>query len=180
MASSNKAGFNLRENFPLPRNIPSLIVRGGTQSQAPRRIHKLWREATSRYTTEPNTHEYTGQRTSLLGYRDWLRDSTSPKDWVGYLVYPAHVRDSAKRGLGCIDNRRLSHPAEFTPVNVGGPYRDAKASSLPIPDRSVGGLIVVRGRESLLHGEGDQGINVSRLESNSESDEFRTYRKERL
>ena len=102
MASSNEAGFSLRENFPLPRNISSLIMRGGTQSQAPRPIHKLWREATSSLTTEPNTYEYTGQRTSLLGYRDWLRDSTSPKDWAGYLVYPAHVLDSAESGLGCM------------------------------------------------------------------------------
>lgn len=65
-------------------------------------------------------------------------------------------------------------------MNVGGLYWDAKVSSLPMPNMSVGGVIVVGGRESLLHGEGRQGINVSQLESNSESDEFRTYQREKL
>jgi hypothetical protein len=40
-------------------------------------------------------------------------------------------------------NRHLNYLAEFIFVNVGGSYRDAKASSLPMPDMSVGGVIVV-------------------------------------
>jgi hypothetical protein len=36
---------------------------------------------------------------------------------------------------------------------------DAKVSSPPMTYRGVGGVIVLRGRESRLHGEGRQGID---------------------
>jgi hypothetical protein len=45
-------------------------------------------------------------------------------------------------------------------VNVGGSGQNAKGSSLPMSVLSVGGVIVLGGRESLLHGEGRQGFNV--------------------
>lgn len=160
MASPNEAGFNLRKSFALPRNISSISVNGGTQSQASRRIHNPWREATSSSATEPNTHEYTGQRTSE-SYRGWLRASTIPKDETGNLVYPVSVRDSSKRGLGCFGNRRLNYSAEFILMNVGGSWQNGKASSLPMPVKSVGGFIVVRGWESQPHGEGSQESDAS-------------------
>jgi len=159
MASLNEAGFNLRKNFALPSNISSVSVNGGSQSQAPRRIHKLWREATSSMATEPNTHEYTGQRTSE-SYRGWLRGSTIPKDETGNLAYPVSVRDSSKRGLGCFSNRRLNYSAEFILMNVGGPGQDANVSSPRMPDQSVGGSIVVGGWESQPHGEGSQKFDT--------------------
>jgi hypothetical protein len=153
MASPNEAGFNLRKNFALPRNISSISVKGGTQSQAPRRIHKPWREATSRVATEPNTHASTGQRTSE-SYRGWSRGSTIPKDGTGNLVYPVSVRDTAKSRMGCFGNRRLNYSAEFIIMNVGDPHRNVKASSLPMIGVGVGGAIVVRVRESRIRGEG--------------------------
>jgi hypothetical protein len=45
-------------------------------------------------------------------------------------------------------------------VNVGGSRRDAKVSSPPMPAVSVGGVIVLGGRESRLQGEGRQEIDV--------------------
>ena len=74
-------------------------------------------------------------------------------------------------------NRHLHYLVEFIFVNVGGSYRNVKASSLPMPDMSVGGVIVLRARESRVHGEGRQGINISRLESNSEVEESQPSRK---
>jgi len=51
-------------------------------------------------------------------------------------------------------NRHLKYLAEFISVNAGGSPQDVKVSSLPMPAESVGGLIVLGGRESLLQGEG--------------------------
>jgi hypothetical protein len=68
-----------------------------------------------------------------------------------------------RAGLVVKDNCHLNYLAEFIFVNVGGSYRNAKASSLPMSDMSVEGVIVLGGRESLLHGEGHQGINTSRI-----------------
>jgi hypothetical protein len=61
-------------------------------------------------------------------------------------------------------NRHLKYLAEFISVNAGGPPQDGKVSSLPMPAESVGGLIVLGGRESLLQGEGGQGINALQVE----------------
>ncbi len=97
--------------------------------------------------------------------RDWLLLGTSPKVSAGYLNYPADIRDTAKCGMGCTDNRHLRYFVESISVNVGGSYQDAKASSLPMSDMSVGGSIVVRGRESRPHGEGGQEFNIFPVES---------------
>jgi hypothetical protein len=48
---------------------------------------------------------------------------------------------------------------------VGGSYRNVKESSPLRSGMSVGGLIVVGGWESQPQGEGDQGVNASRVES---------------
>jgi hypothetical protein len=116
---------------------------------------------------------------SSTGYRDWLVDITSPKDALGKPEYPNAIRDTAKSGIGRLGNRRLSYLVEFIFVNVGGSDRNVKASSLLMSGMSVGGPIVVRGWESQPQGEGDQEINVSRQESNSEFEESQTGRKAR-
>jgi hypothetical protein len=125
MVSHNEAGFNLREMAPLPRNI----------------LH----------TRENGTHGSTGQRTNLdreydgRGCRGRTEDDTDQKVEAGYLNYPASVRDTAKSGMGCVDNRHLNYLAKSIYVNVGGFRPDAKASSRPMSDGSVGAVIVVVG-----------------------------------
>src|SRR2546425_12532058 len=89
---------------------------------------------------------------------------TSQKVSSDNLFYSDDARDSAKSGLGQIDNRHLNYLVEFISVNVGGSCQDVKASSLPMPDKSVGGVIVVGARESRVHGEGRQEINASQIE----------------
>ena len=140
--SSNEAGFDLREIRPLSRD----------------NILHSW---------ELRSPAYTGQRTNLKGVecptgcRSWLVLPASPKVPTANLIYSVGVRDTAKSGIGHIDNRHLNDLGESISVNVGGAYRDAKASSLPMPGRSVGGFRVLGGRESRLHGDGSQGVNVS-------------------
>jgi hypothetical protein len=122
MVSPNEASFDLREIDPLSRNI---CIAGNTQPG------------------------YTGQRTSqklvanTTDCQDWSVISTNPKVLTGYLNYPVNVRDTAKSGIGRPGNRHLSYLVEFIFVNVGGSYSDVKASSLPMPNRSVGGVIVL-------------------------------------
>jgi hypothetical protein len=45
-------------------------------------------------------------------------------------------------------------------MNVGGLSQDAKVNRPPMPHSGVGGVIVVGGEESSLHGEGSQGVDV--------------------
>ena len=112
MVSSNEAGFNLREKVPLPRNT----------------LHSLgYRPGFTRQRTN-----LTG-RPSASGCRGWLLSATSSKDEKGRPDYHFSVRDTAKSGIGCKDNRHLNHLVESIAVNVGEPWRDAKASSPPMP-----------------------------------------------
>jgi len=137
--SSNEADFDLRETPPLPRNILQNL--GWTQG-------------------------YTGQRMSprtlsrSKGYQSWLLVSTSPKVSASHLTYLADMRDSAKSGLGHRDNRPLNYLVESIAVNVGGSYQEAKVSSPRMPDKSVGGSIVVRGWENQPQGEGSQKWDI--------------------
>src|SRR2546428_1754749 len=139
MVSPNKASLDLREIFPLSRNI----------------LH----------TSGMKAHRNTGQRTnqkiviSSTGYRDWSFCPTSLKASASYLNYLADVRDSAKSGLGRMGNRHLRYLVESISVNVGGSQQNAKTSSPPMSAESVGGVIVVGARESRVQGEGHQGIN---------------------
>ncbi len=139
MVSSNEADFDLRETPPLPRNI--LQDLGLSQG-------------------------YTGQRMSprilpcSKGYRSWLLVSTSLKVSASHLTYLADMRDSAKSGLGHRDNRHLNYLVESIVVNVGGSCQDANVSSLRMPDKSVGGSIVVGGRENRSQGEGSQKFDI--------------------
>ena len=78
--SPNEAGFNLREKNLLFRNL----------------------------------HRYTGQRPYSMVWlrssscRGWSPQTISPKDETGDLIYPVSGRDTAKSGIGCNGNRRLS------------------------------------------------------------------------
>src|SRR5262249_7556388 len=78
----------------------------------------------------------------------------------GNLSYPADVRESAKSGLGHVGNRHLNYLAESISMNVGGPQQDVKASSPLMLAESVGGVIVLGARESRVHGEGRQEMNI--------------------
>ena len=86
---------------------------------------------------------------------------TSPKIPEVNLTYPLAGRDTAKSGMGCMGNRHLKYLAEFIFVNVGGSYRNVKASSLPMSGMRVGGVIVLGVRESRTHGEGRQLVGIS-------------------
>ena len=92
------------------------------------------------------------------GYRGWLVIVTSPKASIGHLFYPIDIQDTAKSRTGCVDNRHLRWFVESIFVNVGGLL--AEASSLPMKQVSVGGVIVVRGRESILQGKGRQFVGI--------------------
>ena len=79
-----------------------------------------------------------------------------------HLNYSVSVRDTARRGKGCKDNRHLNYFAEFIPMNVGGSLWNAKTGSQSMFRVSVGATIVVGERESLSHGEGSQFVGTSR------------------
>jgi hypothetical protein len=102
-------------------------------------------------------------------YRGWLQSLTNPKVEISNLNYLISIRDSAKSGLGFTDNRHLNYFAESINMNVGGFYQDVKVSSPPMTDRSVGGAVVVRARESRVQGEGRQEVNIFLVEINSKS-----------
>ena len=121
MASPNEVRLDLRETDPLPRNT----------------LHSL--EGLG----PDNTGERMRTKGQTNGYRDWLHGDTSPKVSADYLLYPADIRDTAKSGMGRSGNHRLSYSAESIVVNVGGPRRNAKASSLLMCDVGVGGVIVL-------------------------------------
>ena len=65
---------------------------------------------------------------------------------AGYPIYPVTGRDTAKSGIGFLDNHHLNNLIESTFVNVGGFYQNVKVSSPPRIDRSVGGAIVCAGQ----------------------------------
>ena len=79
---------------------------------------------------------------------------------MGQPELPHDVRDTAKSGIGRRGNRHLKYLAEFIFVNVGGSYQNVKASSLPMSEMSVGGVIVLGARESRVHGEGPQLFGI--------------------
>jgi len=142
MVSSNKAGFDLRENAPLPRN--------NLHNQELATLSKTGQRTDSKACSGPRSHQ------------SWLRRLTSPKASAGYLNYPADVRDTAKSGIGHGDNRHLNYLVKSISGNVGGFYRDVKASSLPMPDRRVGAARVVRARENRVHGDRPQSVGIPR------------------
>lgn len=80
---------------------------------------------------------------------------------VGHLKYPTTVRDTAKSGIGCERNRHLNYLAESIKVNVGDSQQNVKESRPPMSVVRVGATIVVRARESRVHGEGSQFVGTS-------------------
>jgi hypothetical protein len=135
--SANESGFYLRETSLLSHNILST---GGVVTAGD-----------------------VGQRTNLDVSR-LLKGYCVLQVGAGYPIYPAPVRDSAKSGLGSAANRYLNYPVESVCVNTGGSYPDIKTSSLSMPEKSVGGVIVVGARESRVQGEGRQEVNIFLVE----------------
>lgn len=86
--------------------------------------------------------------------RDWrlrgtrlkvVRDQPAlPPDWSGF----------REERIGSVESRHLRATAEYTIVNVGGSH--AEGCSPPMKRVSVGGVIVLGGRESRPQGEGRQ------------------------
>jgi len=73
--NQKEADFNLRENSPLARHIL---------------LHPEMSTGVHGPVNEPK------------GYRGWVHFVTSPKDDMGYLIYPMSVQDTAKSGTGCV------------------------------------------------------------------------------
>ena len=167
MASPNKAGFNLRESSPPSRNIFCITVEEG-QNKARRYSQSITIEGGYLLLAESTGHRSTGRRMNLMellspkDYRDWQLLLANPKVRVRVPVYFTLIRDTAKSGIGCTGNRRLSHFVESIFVNMGESYQDAKVSSPPLLDRKVGGFIVVGGWESQPQGQGSQSFRIPR------------------
>jgi hypothetical protein len=100
-------------------------------------------------------------------------DSYQPKkDVRGKPDLPFDQSGFREERLGSLESPHLSVSVEYIVVNVGGSGMDAKVSSPPMTYQSVGGVIVLGGRESRLHGEGRQGIDVRRTNSRRSLGEF--------
>lgn len=81
-----------------------------------------------------------------------------------YLINVMDVRETAKSGTGCADNRHLRCFAEPNYLNSGSLY--VEVSSLPVKRAGGGVTVVVRGWESHLHGEGSQSDGTSKAKRN--------------
>jgi hypothetical protein len=92
--------------------------------------------------------------------RGWVVLVPSPKDVSGKPDLPADRSGFRNERIGSGISRHLNTLAEYTVVNVGGSGMDVKVSSPPMTYQSVGGVIVLGGRESRLQGEGRQGIDA--------------------
>jgi hypothetical protein len=92
--------------------------------------------------------------------RGWLFVVASPKDVSGKPELPVDRSGFRKERLGSLISSHLNASVEYIVVNVGGFGMDAKVSSPPMTSQSVGGVIVLGGRESRLQGEGRQGIDA--------------------
>jgi hypothetical protein len=90
--------------------------------------------------------------------RDWLVGHVSPTDVSSQPERPAARSGYREERDGSDISRRLKAPVEYTIVNVGG---SCGAGCSPLMKRlRVGGVIVLGARESRVHGEGRQGIDV--------------------
>jgi len=93
--------------------------------------------------------------------RGWLLRFTSSKDVRGQPDVPSDRSGFRNERLGSTISHRLRAFVEYISVNVGGSGMDAKVSSPPMTYQSVGGVIVLRGRESRPQGEGRQLVGIS-------------------
>jgi hypothetical protein len=90
--------------------------------------------------------------------RDWRNLVASPKDVRGQPELPSDQSGFREERLGSLISPRLRESAEYIVVNVGGLHMEMSSPSMKYA--SVGGVIVLGGRESRLHGEGRQGIDI--------------------
>ena len=90
--------------------------------------------------------------------RDWPVWHASLKDVSGKPDIPADRSGYREERDGSDVSHRLKVTAEGIRVNVGG--LRAEVSSPPMNHVSVGAAIVLGARESRVHGEGRQGIDV--------------------
>jgi hypothetical protein len=137
MVSSNEVSVNLREKGPLPRNILH------SQESCPA-LHGAANEVDGLVVDLPRLGNGLSQ---LKGCQ------RSPG-------HPLAVRDSAKSGLGCMENHHLTYLVESMYVNVGGSGADGKISSRSMLHESVGAAIVLGTRESRVQGEGPQSVGI--------------------
>jgi hypothetical protein len=95
--------------------------------------------------------------------RGWILVCSSPKDVRGQPELPSVWSGFREERLGSpLYSPHLRAFVEYIVVNVGGSGMDAKVSSPPMTYQSVGGVIVLGGRESRLQGEGRQGVDIRR------------------
>jgi hypothetical protein len=90
--------------------------------------------------------------------QDWSVLATSPKVIRGQPALPSDRSGFREERLGLDKSRHLRVSAECIIVNVGGSDMNGKVCSPPMPYQSVGGVIVLGGRESRPHGEGRQPL----------------------
>jgi hypothetical protein len=93
--------------------------------------------------------------------RDCIVLFCSPKDVRGQPVLPSGRPGFREERIGSQISHHLRTSAEYIIVNVGGSDMNVKVSSPPMTCQSVGGVIVLGGRESRLHGEGRQLDGIS-------------------
>src|SRR5262245_30159402 len=137
MVSSNEVNLNLREKGPLPRNI----------------LH-----------SQESFPEVYGAANACGGFasaRPRLGNGLSqPKGCQRSPGHPLTVRDTAKSGMGCMENHHLPYLVESISMNVGGSLADAKISSRSMLPKSVGAAIVLGAGESPVQGEGPQSVGI--------------------
>ena len=75
------------------------------------------------------------------------------------LILPPNRSGFREERIGSIASPHLNASVEYISVNVGGPC--GEGSSPPVKRMGVGGVIVLRGRESRLQGEGRQLVGIS-------------------
>jgi hypothetical protein len=83
----------------------------------------------------------------------------SPKDVRGQPELPSVWSGFREERLGSRISHRLSASAEYIVVNVGGSHMEMSSPSMKYA--SVGGVIVLGGRESRPQGEGRQLVGIS-------------------
>ena len=80
----------------------------------------------------------------------------------GRYSYVPYSRLGFRRArIGSVISHRLHGSVEFIEVNVGGSRGERCRPSMKLV--SVGGVIVLRARESRVQGEGRQGIDVLKV-----------------
>jgi hypothetical protein len=134
----NEVTKDLRESVPLLRNnlhARKLDIRGSDRIQAQTMMARISEAVYSQL--------------------------TATKDGAGSPRLPSLRSGFRKERIGSVISHRLRDSAKSVYVNVGGSGMDAKVSSPPMTCQSVGGVIVLGGRESRPHGEGRQLVGIS-------------------